>query len=59
MSTVQKPEGEALNMTLYGQLRSQCAFDIGKLHVRSYASVDLMRQAFSDAPPITMRDDLA
>jgi hypothetical protein len=58
MSTVQKPEGEALNMTLYFQLRSQCAFDVGKLHVRSYANIDLMRQAFSDAPPITMRDDL-
>ena len=58
MSTVQKPEGEALNMTLYGQLRAQCAFDLGAVHFRSYVNMDLMRQAFSDAAPITMRDDL-
>lgn len=58
MSTVQKPEGEALNMTLYGQLRAQCAFDLGEVHFRSYVNMDLMRQAFSDAEPITMRDDL-
>jgi hypothetical protein len=58
MSTVQKPEGEALNMTLYGQLRAQCAFYAGAVHFRSYVNMDLMRQAFSDAAPITMRDDL-
>jgi hypothetical protein len=58
MSTVQLPEEEALHMTMYGQLRSQASLDIGKLHLRGYLNLDLMRQAFSNAPPITMTDNL-
>lgn len=58
MSTVQLPEEEALHMTMYGQLRSQYSLDISKVHLRGYLNLDLMRQAFSNAPPITMTDNL-
>ena len=58
MSTVQLPDEEALHMTLYGQLRSQCSVDISDVHLRAYLNLDLMRQAFSNAPPVTLTDNL-
>lgn len=58
MSTVQLPEEEALHMTMYGQLRSQFCTDISSVHLRGYFNLDLMRQAFSNAPPVTMTDNL-
>lgn len=58
MNTVQKPEGEALVLCMYGQLRSQFSFDVSAMHLKSYVNVDLSREAYSDARPCTMRDDL-
>jgi hypothetical protein len=57
MSTVHKPDDEALALSMYGQLRTQCTFDIGGVHFKSYVNLDYIRQAYSDRYPETMRDD--
>ncbi|MFA6232859.1 MAG: hypothetical protein WC824_01555 [Bacteroidota bacterium] len=58
MSTQQKKDAEALLLSMYGQLRSQMSFDVDVVHVKSYLNADFKREAYSDAPPRNLRDDL-
>jgi len=55
MSTVQKTDGEALALSMYGQLRSKFTTDISSVHLKSYLNVDLVRKAYSDASPVYPR----
>ena len=58
MSTEQGKDAEALVLSMYGQLRSQMSFDISPVHVKSYLNADFKREAYSDAAPRNLRDDL-
>ena len=58
MSTEQGKDSEALVLTLHGKLRSQLSFDFGKMHMKSYLKADFKREAYSDAVPRNLRDDL-
>ncbi len=58
MSTEHKKETEALVLQMYGQLRSQMSFDVDAVHVKSYLNADFKREAYSDAAPRNLRDDL-
>jgi hypothetical protein len=58
MSTQQTKEAEALVLSMYGQLRSQMSFDVDVVHVKSYLNADFKREAYSDATPRNLRDDL-
>lgn len=58
MSTAQKKDSESFVLSLYGQLRSQVSFDVYAVHVKSYLNADFKREAYSDAAPRNLRDDL-
>lgn len=58
MSTAQKKDAESLLLSMYGQLRSQMSFDLFSMHVKSYLNADFKREAYSDAAPKNLRDDL-
>jgi hypothetical protein len=45
-------------MTMYSQLRSNLSFDIGAVHMKSYLNADFKREAYSDAAPRNLKDDL-
>ncbi|MBE0643420.1 MAG: hypothetical protein IH600_05025 [Bacteroidetes bacterium] len=58
MSTEQTKNAEELVLSMYGQLRSQMSFDVSAVHVKSYLNADFKREAYSDAAPRNLRDDL-
>jgi hypothetical protein len=58
LTTTQQKDREAHSVSMTGQLRSQMSFDIGAIHFKSYLNANLAREAYSDASPRTMRDDL-
>lgn len=58
MSTEHSKDAEALILSMYGQLRSQMSFDVDAVHVKSYLNADFKREAYSDALPRNLRDDL-
>lgn len=58
LTTTQQKDREAHSVSMTGQLRSQMSFDVGAFHFKSYLNANLAREAYSDASPRTMRDDL-
>lgn len=58
LATEQQKDAEILLLTFYSQLRSNMAFDVGLLHIKSYLNADFKRQAYSDRGPRNLRDDL-
>jgi len=58
MATDQRKTNEALVLTLYGQLRSNVSFDVSSVHFKSYLKANFKRQAYSDAEPRNLQDDL-
>lgn len=58
MNTIPKEEREEISMSMYGQLRSQYTLGMGRLRLKTYLNADLIREVYSDAAPVIMRDNL-
>ncbi|PLX24289.1 MAG: hypothetical protein C0600_13345 [Ignavibacteria bacterium] len=58
MGTEQSKDSEALVMTLLGRLRANVSFDLWDVHIKSYLNADFKREAYSDASPRNLKDDL-
>lgn len=58
MGTEQGKDSEALVLTFVSRLRSNVSFDLWDVHVKSYLNADFKREAYSDAYPRNLKDDL-